>query len=549
MIRAVKISRFKRFGEVAFDLNGRHVVLAGPNNMGKTTILQAISAWTLGLRRWKDLNDFQRHRGFYAKAPIARQAFSAVPLRRFDLMWANRDYEGALEIEIVSTEGWTINMEFIADSTEQIFVRPDQHADPGVLRSARLESVFVPAMTGLSKEEPLYARPETVADLLGQAKPGDVLRNLLVQANHSEKAWSALCESIERLFGYRLLPPDATGAYIVAEYQAASGGPTFDISSAGSGFQQILMLLTFLNTRPATVLLLDEPDAHLHVILQDAIYGELREVAARQQSQLVIATHSEVIINSVDPRELWVMLQTARPLAEDAEKSRLVKSLRILSNTDIMLALDAEGVLYVEGRTDLDILRAWAKALDHRAQGLLQRVFWKPTVWEPRSGAEGVKAQDHYEVLKMVRENLPGLALIDGDANPNIKSTPITGKGIQRLRWKRYEIESYLVHPESLKRFVTLQVGEEAAGPHLEDLQRHFEENYPPAFLKNPLEDIPYLRNTKARTELLPPALDVAGLPGFPYTRYHEIASVMKPDEIHPEVTDKLNKIMEAFGL
>ena len=549
MIRAVKIRRFKRFEEVAFELNGRHVVLAGPNNMGKTTILQAISAWTLGLRRWKDLNDFQRHRGFYTKAPIARQAFSAVPLRRFDLMWANRDYEGSLEIEIASAEGWTINMEFIADSTEQIFVRPDQHADPGVLRSARLESVFVPAMTGLSKEEPLYARPETVADLLGQAKPGDVLRNLLVQANHSEKAWSALCSSIEKLFGYRLLPPDATGAYIVAEYQAAPDGPTFDISSGGSGFQQILMLLTFLNTRPATVLLLDEPDAHLHVILQDAIYGELREVAARQQSQLVIATHSEVIINSVDPRELWVMLQTARPLVEDAEKSRLVKSMRILSNTDIMLALDAEGILYVEGRTDLDILRAWSKALNHPAQELLRRVFWKPTVWEPRSGGEGVKAQDHYDVLKMVRENLPGLVLIDGDAHPNIKSTPITGKGIQRLRWNRYEIESYLLHPESLKRFVLLQVGEESAGPHLEDLQRHFEENYPPAFLKNPLEDIPYLRNTKARTELLPPALDAAGLPGFPYTRYHEIAAVMKPEEIHPEVADKLNKIMEAFGL
>jgi predicted ATPase len=549
MIRAVKIRRFKRFDEVAFDLNGRHVVLAGPNNMGKTTILQAISAWTLGLRKWKDLNDFQRHRGFYTKAPIARQAFSAVPLRRFDLMWANRDYEGSLEIEIVSTEGWTINMEFIADSTEQIFVRPDQHADPGVLRSARLESVFVPAMTGLSKEEPLYARPETVADLLGQAKPGDVLRNLLVQANHSEKAWAALCNSIEKLFGYRLLPPDATGAYIVAEYQAAQGGPTFDISSAGSGFQQILMLLTFLNTRPATVLLLDEPDAHLHVILQDAIYGELREVAARQQSQLVIATHSEVIINSVDPRELWVMLQTARPLAEDAEKSRLVKSLKILSNTDIMLALDAEGILYVEGRTDLDILRAWAKALNHRAQDPLQRVFWRPTVWEPRSGAEGIKAQDHYEVLKLVREDLPGLVLIDGDAHPNVQSTPITGKGLQRLRWNRYEIESYLVHPESLKRFVAHQVGEGAAGSHLQDLQRHFVENYPPAFLKNPLEDIPYLKNTKARTELLPPALDAAGLPGFPYTRYHEIASVMRPDEIHPEVTDKLNKIMEAFGL
>jgi hypothetical protein len=67
--------------------------------------------------------------------------------------------------------------------------------------------------------------------------------------------------------------------------------------------------------------------------------------------------------------------------------------------------------------------------------------------------------------------------------------------------------------------------------------------------LENPLEDIPYLRNTKARTELLPPALDAAGLPGFPYTWYHEIAAVMKPEEIHHEVTEKLDKIMEAFGL
>jgi predicted ATPase len=172
-------------------------------------------------------------------------------------------------------------------------------------------------MTGLSKEEPLYANPETVADLLGQAKPGDVLRNLLAQVSRSEKAWSELSTSIERLFGYRLLPPDASGAYIIAEYQASEGGPRLDISSAGSGFQQVLMLLTFLNTRPATVLLLDEPDAHLHVLLQDSIYGELRAVAAREQSQLIMATHSEVIINSVDPRELWVTLQTVRPLAED----------------------------------------------------------------------------------------------------------------------------------------------------------------------------------------------------------------------------------------
>ena len=88
------IRRFKVLEEVRCELNGMNMVLAGRNSTGKTTILQAIAAWSLAFQRWKALNDFQRHGGYYAKAPIARQAFCAVPLRRFDLMWANRDYTG-----------------------------------------------------------------------------------------------------------------------------------------------------------------------------------------------------------------------------------------------------------------------------------------------------------------------------------------------------------------------------------------------------------------------------------------------------------------------
>ena len=46
---------------------------------------------------------------------------------------------------------------------------------------------------------------------------------------------------------------------------------------------------------------------------------------------------------------------------------------------------------------------------------------------------------------------------------------------------------------------------------------------------------------------MIPPILDAAGLPGFPYTRYHEIATVMLPEEIHPEVREKLGAIVRAF--
>src|SRR6266571_6461050 len=103
MISRVIIRRFKRFGEVTFDLPG-HVVLAGPNNTGKTTVLQAIAAWGLAFERWKHLHDFQRHGGAYTRAPITRQTFSAVPLRAFDLLWKDRSYQGKIEIELHSLQ-------------------------------------------------------------------------------------------------------------------------------------------------------------------------------------------------------------------------------------------------------------------------------------------------------------------------------------------------------------------------------------------------------------------------------------------------------------
>ena len=120
MIRRVLINGFKRFDSVEFVLPG-HIVVAGPNNTGKTTLLQAIAAWSLALKRWKELNDFQRHGGHYTKAPIARQAFSPVPLRAFDLLWRDRQYRGTITVEI-RTDEWSLKMMLVADSTEQIYV-------------------------------------------------------------------------------------------------------------------------------------------------------------------------------------------------------------------------------------------------------------------------------------------------------------------------------------------------------------------------------------------------------------------------------------------
>ena len=551
MIHTVRIRGFKRFDEVEFHLPG-HVVLAGPNNTGKTTVLQAIASWALALRRWRELNDFNRRRHGYTRAPIARQAFTAVPLRSFDLLWTDRSYQRWIEIEVRHAAGWSVTMEFRRESTEQIYVRPKAAVLPETLRELDLQTVFVPPMSGLGTEEPVF-QPPKIEELLGLGRPGEVLRNLLAETNRNGTAWAALQESIGKLFGYELLPPDTRGAHILAEYRAAAGRQSLDIASAGSGFQQVLMLLAFLNTRQAAVLLLDEPDAHLHIILQDAIYHELRSAAAQQHSQLIVSTHSEVVINSVEPREIYVILNEPRRIADNAERSHLISTLRVLSNADVMQAQEMRGVLYVEDYTDINMLRAWAARLGHRAENLLTtEVMWKPVVFQTREGGVGVpgiKAREHFEALQLVHDGLPGLELVDGDAHQGIQGGEITGAGLQRLRWQRYEIESYLVHPDALARFVESMVGTKAAGPHVDDLRTHIKREFPPGVIDDPLGDHVFLNGTKARTQILPPMLAAAGIHDLPYTRYHEIAQVMLPGEIHPEVVEKLDAICRAFGV
>jgi len=103
------------------------------------------------------------------------------------------------------------------------------------------------------------------------------------------------------------------------------------------------------------------------------------------------------------------------------------------------------GILYVEGYTDIQILRAWAARLDHRAATLLAtEIMWKPVVFQTREGAVGgggVRAREHHEALQLVRNDFPGIELIDGDAHPIFRKAQLrppacvaSGGGVTKSR-------------------------------------------------------------------------------------------------------------------
>lgn len=549
-IRKVIVRNFKRFGDdTTFELPG-HVVLVGPNNCGKTTFLQAVSTWAFTFDYWRKRVPDKNPRKAFQKVPIARQAFASVPLRGFDLLWTDRTTAKPITIEVFidgTLPNHPLAMEISPDTSEQAFVRP-QWLSTGALLDAigEPEVVYVPPMTGLSIEEPVF-QPPKIAQLLAQGRPGEVIRNLLLMASKDDATWHDLTTTVRRLFGYELLVPDDTGPAIVADYRNAADGARFDIASAGSGFQQVLMLMTFLTTRRGSVLLVDEPDAHLHVILQNSIYQELKRFAAQRGSQLVLATHSEVVMNSVDPTEIVMLIHGPKPLVDKAQRQQLANALRVLPNSDIMLARLAPGVLYLEGQTDLAILKEWARILEHPVRKLFDspNFLWRPSVWEVAEGVAGIKSRQHFEAMRLVEPSLKALEILDGDSAGQQEAAPLTGQGFQKLKWRRYEIESYLFHPIVLERFAQENVGDAGA----QAVREYLQQNMPPRFMQEPLADLPMLNATKARTDLLPPALTAAGFVDLPYTEYFRIAAIMRPEEIHPEVREKLDGIVVALGL
>ncbi len=88
-------------------------------------------------------------------------------------------------------------------------------------------------------------------------------------------------------------------------YKEASG-IQLDIASSGRGLQQTLLLLTHLYANPGTVLLLDEPDAHLEILRQRQTYQLLTEIAEKMGSQVIAASHSEVVLNEAADRDVVI---------------------------------------------------------------------------------------------------------------------------------------------------------------------------------------------------------------------------------------------------
>lgn len=311
-----------------------------------------------------------------------------------------------------------------------------------------------------------------------------------------------------------------------------------------TGKTTLLTLFGFFYARPASILLLDEPDAYLHFILQKQVYNRLCGIARQQGCQLLIATHSEVLVDASSPDRIISFLGKPHCLVKNPEREEVREAIKRLTSLDILMAEQAPGILYVESETDLDFLREWALILEHPAFDFLNNPYW-----HSNHGCHPREAKAHFFALRAVKSDMCGLLLLDGD-NRNLPEHEFSADGLTEgltiCRWQRYEIENYLIHPGVLERFI------EGSSPDLfmqiasKDGLNYLKDELPPVVYKDPLGEHEYLKVTPVSKTLLPDFFKAAGI-SITRKEYYHIAQQMLKEEIPPEVIEKLDLIDKHF--
>ena len=568
MLTRVTIRNFKRFDEVEIEL-GSPVVFIGPNNSGKTSAMQALALWNIGLKRWVE----RRGVGAVTAArrpgvAVNRRDLFTIPVPEANLLWrglrvrdVTRDADGKqtttnIRIDVIVegiTEGqpWKCGLEFDFANSESFYCRPLRLSDgnpmdvPPEVRGVNI--AFLPPMSGLAATE-TRLDSGAVNVRVGEGRTAEVLRNLCYRIfTEQPERWASLTEHVSRMFGAELNNP----LYVDERGEITMGyrerGARLDLSSSGRGLQQTLLLLAYLYANPGSVLLLDEPDAHLEMLRQREIYQLITITAEECGSQIIVASHSEVLLNEAAERDLLIAFVGPQPHRIDNRGSQVLKSLRDIGFESYYQAELTGWALYLEGSTDLAILQAFANRLGHeRAINCLQR----PLVHYV--GNQPSKATGHYYGLKHAVPGLKGLALFD-----RLDAPPDSGV-LEVLTWKRREIENYLCSQTTLEAYARASAEQDWPQPlfvSAESERRLTAMRSAITEVSNAMETLgrgsPWNTEAKVSDEFLTPLFhsyyDKLELPNLMNkSAFHRLVPHVPLEEISPEISEKLDAIADV---
>lgn len=315
MITNCELTNFKNYSYKKIEL-AHFSLIVGQNNSGKSTVLHAILLAHEIIKQ----SLHKKSKLELVNTTLTFDDLKIIPLSNVDSIWKDNKFTQSNEAKIKLYFG----EEFIECALRKgkngnVAVRfeTSTNLSPEILKSFANEknpsTLLVPGLAGiLSKESYIgrYARTKSIT--VGDANL--VLRNIVVSLglNQEKKEdFDELVSKVKFIFpnitNLRVNYNEDTDEYLSVEVEKNNEGIYFDIVTTGTGFLQTLQILSYIFEYNPKILLLDEPDSHLHADNQLKLLQTLKELSEERDFQVIISSHSrEFLQNTIPNSIIWL---------------------------------------------------------------------------------------------------------------------------------------------------------------------------------------------------------------------------------------------------
>ncbi|MFE6074841.1 AAA family ATPase [Paenibacillus sp. NPDC057886] len=362
MIKNIAVERFKHLDSINIEL-GRMNVFVGSNNAGKSSILQAVQ-FAISAAQTTTLEPNTRWIGESLNTSVAPNQLVYTPLRDVHALAPGgilREPRG---------EGISVTfVENVSEAETRILVGKGRNKNLTVRISGqslgeRLQninepySMFVPGLAGIPAVEE-YKTPGIVRKAAARGDANIVFRNILWLLKQNDESWEKFTADLKSVFpnlelNVTFVPDRDEHINATAKFNYYE----LPIDSAGTGVLQAIQILSYVNLYKPKMLILDEPDSHLHPNNQRKLATVLRQLTEERELQILLSTHSRHLIDELMESSKMHWIQNGKVIIEnDYDIVRVLTDIGALDKGERLLRSSIKYVFLTED-SELDGVRA-----------------------------------------------------------------------------------------------------------------------------------------------------------------------------------------------
>jgi ABC-type cobalamin/Fe3+-siderophores transport system ATPase subunit len=318
-LKSVRVQRFKRVVDASFDVPELGVLIGG-NNAGKSTIIQALH-FGIALLQTIESSGTKWAKGKFLSTSLNPSDILYSPSENVYALGPGRQLSSkkdlATRIDYTLDSGQTCSISFFKGKNRNLAVIV---SNPQIAKQLckldRPFSIYSPGLAGISKTE-RYVSDGVLFRALSRGDANLVLRNILLrlwpggEADENRKdKWDEFIDAVRQIFPEMDLTVEfheEVDEFINVKV-TTDGQHWVPLEIVGTGVLQAMQILSYIHRFTPALVVLDEPDSHLHPNNQRLLCALLRQVASDGNIQVLLTTHSRHVLDAVGGTGniLWV---------------------------------------------------------------------------------------------------------------------------------------------------------------------------------------------------------------------------------------------------